>query len=462
MDCEQALALLTAEIDRETRPEERAWLRAHLRECTACRASADAFRLQDADLRRLFTSRRRAVSAVADRVIAQLAAAPAPVRRRFPWLPILVSAAAGFLLAVGVFRPWERGGDDTLLSQSEKPAPLVREQVADNAPEAERVLLAVANASVEALAPGQQAWQTLNSGATIPICSRVRTGPDVRCEFRLGDGSEIRLNKQTELIFAAGRRLELIKGQLLARVAQAPAIFQVAIPGATITALGTEFDVLCQPAESILTVLEGSTKIEGNGHEQLIKTGEAATVAGGMIHKQQVQNLVQVKSWTHEILILKGRNNTELAERVNDLLAQLGQSKTEFMGEQEIRGLGDHCVLPLTRFIQSSRSLGEQEQRHKAARILADLAQPWSIPDLILLLSDNDQEIRYNAAKGLKRLTRQTLDHQPEDWRKLSPARALDSRRDWEAWWQKNKHRYAQAVEPRDQVDHSSKIPTPK
>src|SRR5205807_6394125 len=107
MDCDQVLALLMADIDRETPSEDRVRLGAHLQECAACRASADAFRLQDADLRRLFATRRRAAAAVADRVIAQLPASPVRVRRRLPWLPILVSAAAGFLLAVLVFRPWE-------------------------------------------------------------------------------------------------------------------------------------------------------------------------------------------------------------------------------------------------------------------------------------------------------------------------------------------------------------------
>src|SRR6266851_623960 len=111
MDCEQALALLTADIDRETQPDESVRLRAHLQECAACRASADAFRLQDADLRRLFTSRRRAAAGVAERVIAELAASPVRGRRHLPWLPILVAAAAGFLFAALVFRPWERGPD---------------------------------------------------------------------------------------------------------------------------------------------------------------------------------------------------------------------------------------------------------------------------------------------------------------------------------------------------------------
>ena len=74
MDCEQALALLHAHMDRELQPDDRPRLEAHLRDCASCRANADAYRLQDADLRRAFTSRRQASAAVANRVIMHLRA----------------------------------------------------------------------------------------------------------------------------------------------------------------------------------------------------------------------------------------------------------------------------------------------------------------------------------------------------------------------------------------------------
>jgi hypothetical protein len=462
MDCEQALHLLSADIDRETQPDQSLQLRAHLQECAACRASVEAFRLQDADLRRLFGPRRRAAVAVADRVIIQLQAAPLLTRRRFAWWPILASVAAGFLLAVLVFRPWEKGADGRAVSQKNNAKSRQETQVAKSPEDSENVLLAVATGAIEFLAPDQQVWKTLKGGGQIPIGSRVRTGAEGRCEFDLADGSEVRLNNHTELLFAAGRNLELLKGQILARVARAPAIFQVVIPEATITALGTEFDVLCKPAESVLTVLEGSTRVEGKGREQVIKTGEAATIMNGeIIHKRQVQNLLQIKSWTHEILMLKGRNNKELAERVNDLLAQLGSSKTEFLDEQEIRGLGDHCVLPLTRFIQSERSRADERRRQMAARILSDLAQPWSIPDLIALLGDKDKEIRYNAAKALKRLTQQTFGRQPEDWRKLPATACEETCKKWQAWWQENKLLCPRAVDVLDVDNPPAGGPTP-
>src|SRR5262249_43046236 len=57
VDCEQAVNLISAQIDHEIRPDERALLEEHLGTCGACAATAEAFRLQDAELRQAFVPR---------------------------------------------------------------------------------------------------------------------------------------------------------------------------------------------------------------------------------------------------------------------------------------------------------------------------------------------------------------------------------------------------------------------
>ncbi len=119
----------------------------------------------------------------------------------------------------------------------------------------------------------------------------------------------------------------------------------------------------------------------------------------------------------------------------------MGAAKGEFMDEHDIRALGDHCVLPLTRYIQSDRSQRDANKRRMAARIVADLAQPWSIGDLIQLLQDKDPEVRYQAALGLKRLTKQTFDREPAAWRQPWSSCAA-TYKEWQDWWQQNKQHY--------------------
>jgi diguanylate cyclase (GGDEF)-like protein len=77
MDCETAMALISALVDREIRPNERVLLELHLEDCAACRVTEDAFRFQNRQLRRAFAARRQAAAEVADRVRSRLPI-PAP------------------------------------------------------------------------------------------------------------------------------------------------------------------------------------------------------------------------------------------------------------------------------------------------------------------------------------------------------------------------------------------------
>ena len=83
MDCEQALALISAQIDREIEAADRARLQQHLADCPACRATADAFALQDEELRHSFAPRRAAAAATAERVASRIDAPPRAAGARF-------------------------------------------------------------------------------------------------------------------------------------------------------------------------------------------------------------------------------------------------------------------------------------------------------------------------------------------------------------------------------------------
>jgi HEAT repeat protein len=186
--------------------------------------------------------------------------------------------------------------------------------------------------------------------------------------------------------------------------------------------------------------------VAGKGPNQIVSSGELAKIVNGQITEKNAADpllLMLTTRWVNEILVLKGRDNPELARRIDDILAQLGQLKGSFMDEQEIRGLGDRCLLPLSRYLQSPRCEGEAQRgrRQMAARILADMALPWAIPELIELLDKDDPEVRFQAAKGLERLTSVTMGHRPEDWRRNSREIMLPAIKSWQQWWRQNQYR---------------------
>src|SRR2546422_7994497 len=116
MRCEEVLSQLNARVDGELRAEDADGLDAHLAECSQCRAAAEGLQAIDVELRLAFVPRREAAARLAGSAEALVrAAAGAPVSLALPvappprlaWGQALLGLAAGFLLAVAVFRPWQ-------------------------------------------------------------------------------------------------------------------------------------------------------------------------------------------------------------------------------------------------------------------------------------------------------------------------------------------------------------------
>jgi hypothetical protein len=92
-------------------------------------------------------------------------------------------------------------------------------------------------------------------------------------------------------------------------------------------------------------------------------------VDGKIAESQRVRDPLLDTSWVHEVLILKGDQSPELQQRIDDIWAQIGDTKMSYLYEEEVRRLGDACVTPLVRFIESSRSQSD-ERKDSAARIV--------------------------------------------------------------------------------------------
>jgi hypothetical protein len=448
VNCDQAINLISARIDNEITPSDRAALDSHLSICPACRVTADALAQQDELLDRAFAPRRAAATAVADRVIAQLqtvaplkTSAPRTTQKSFwsNWARPLLAAAAGFALAILITRPWNKPVTTPLAvgtTTAVKPQPIAQ--------------LSLATGAVYVCPRDSTQWHALETGGPVEAGAKIRTGPKVRCEFKLADGSEVRLNSQTEVCLPAPRRVEVAGGQIYSSVHKLPggdAFIVNATPAeTTFTALGTEFDVSCAPQKATLTVVDGAVKTRSGAKEDVIKGGETLTIAAGQFgDKKQVDKMLLATQWVDEILVLKGRDNPELARRIDDIFAQLGRDKMWYMQAQEVRRLGDHCVIPLARYIQSDRSKQNEDERMKrreAARIVSDVATTWAVPELINLLADEDGDVRYAAANALQRLTGQSQGRRPQDWRDQPLFACTPSIEQWHTWWDQNKSRF--------------------
>jgi hypothetical protein len=443
MTCDDATNLISAKLDGEIPAAEQAELEAHLAGCPGCRTTADVLAVQDAALTRAFAPHRNRVEHVIAGTVQRVSREQHRPAHRIQWLNTLLSAAAGFAVALLILQPWKSQTPPIVAIPDRTqtvtlPAHVVSPGIAQ---------LALATGRIEVLPPNRSEWEPMATGATVAPGSRIRTPERVRCEFALSDGSEIRLNEGSEIRLAALRSFDLAKGRMWSTVAAADTPFNVAVSGATVTALGTKFDVNLDGQKATVIVVEGATQVTGKGRDTIVYPGEEVEIIDGTPGQaQRTHNVLVATAWVHEILAMKGRNNAELQHRLNELFAELGQTKVKVLFESEIRSLGDHAVIPLTRYLQSDRSRGqrESERREMAARILEDIAEPWSIPDLIALLSHDDGGVRFHVARALQRLTNEDQGYTPEDWRAagkdLSQGIAA-----WRAWYEHNKSRFPTA-----------------
>jgi hypothetical protein len=439
MRCEEALNQLNARADGELPADDAAVLDAHLAECSQCRAAADGLQTIDVELRGAFVPRREAAARLAESAAAAVRAsgsappsiapqvAPPP---RLAWGQALVALAAGFLLAVVVFRPWQ--------SRVITPAlpPLV--SVAR---------LAVASGPVEVRPALQKNFFTCPEAAPIASDSCVRTGPTARCEIALDDGNALRLDCNTEVTLHKSEVVEVSRGRLWSSSQPGGKGFEIQSGGGTIVPkAAAQLALECQPHATRLFVVDGAVNVQtGQGSTEFGPGKQVRIVEGKVEEDPEWRDALLETAWVNSVLALRSSDHPELIERVNLLLANVGAAKLSLLYEDELRRLGDGGVPPLLAYLAKTRETPNVAQRATAARIVADVAQSRWIADLIALLADKNAEVRFHAARGLERLTGRDQGCEAHSWQAEPWATCEGPYQKWLDWWAANRDGYPAA-----------------
>lgn len=440
MRCEEAVNQLNARVDGELPAEEAAGLNAHLAECSQCRAAAEGFQTIDAELSAAFVPQREAAARLAEsvaRAIRASASTPGPVPTqvtpppRLAWGQALVALAAGFILAVAVFRPWQSRSDSPVLSP-----PLV--------PVAR---LAVASGPVEVRPALQKNFFTCPEAAPIASDSCVRTGPTAKCEISLDDGNALRLDCNTEVTLHKSDVVEVSRGRLWSSSQPSGKAFEIQSGGGTIVLkAAAQLALECQPHATRLIVVDGTVNVQtGQGSTDVGPGKQVRIVQGKVEEDPEWHDALLETAWVNSVLALRSSNHPELVERVNQLLANVGAAKLSLLYEDELRRLGDDGVPPLLAYLAATRETPNVAQRAAAARIVADVAQSRWIADLISLLADKNADVRFHAARGLERLTGRDQGCQAHSWQAEPWATCEGPYQNWLDWWAANRDRYPTA-----------------
>lgn len=442
MNCEHAENLLAEEIAGELSEQDRAALGEHLEQCERCRQVQAEWQADDQQLRAGFAAWRGASENVAARTIRQLhreqpIATKADAARRWPMF--LVGLAAGFLLALVLWRP--RTETPVAVAPPESPvAP-----PAETAPpsQASRPVLASVVGNVEVRHDDQADWVAAQAGSEISVGCAIRTQADGLCEFVCPTGETARMNTDSQMQVHEQHDLELVRGQVWA-AGQPERELRLRTPSGTVLTRGGTVNVNQQPEQTVFTVAAGNATVRLVNQDEPLSAGEELTIANEQVKRRdRAYSLALITAWMNPLLALKSPNDPELNAHVDALLAHLGESKMNLLSETELRTMGESCTTPLVRYLQSDRSEGFGDRRRRAAHLLADLAPVWLAGDIIGLLSDADGEVRAQAAACLKRLTGQTMECPLEHWRESPDALQQQAIDQWKVWWLGNSFRCA-------------------
>jgi hypothetical protein len=226
VDCEQALNLISARLDGELSPRECSALEVHLAACSSCRATAEAFALQDADLRQAFTDRRRAAAATGQRIASRNPAFDMPQRRgarrlRRRLLAFVVGLAAAVELVL-IFNKWPKTPPPMTM-----PAPVVATPLGNAEPVLERLVprplapapapaVLAAGESVETKA-GERRCVALWAGGQVFLDQKSRARMDGPGEVTLEAGA-ICCNGSKITVKTPDRTIALDEGRLGVRL----------------------------------------------------------------------------------------------------------------------------------------------------------------------------------------------------------------------------------------------------
>ncbi len=454
MNCEQAENLIAEALAGELSVADRAALDEHLQTCARCRQLQSEWLEDDRQLRAGFAAWRGASDSVAARTIRQLhreqvVSAPRPTSRT--GLTFSAGLAAGFLLALGLWRPWiaEPVANNSTMNPTLAPATTVAPPTADTS----KSMLVSVVGNVEMLADEQSDWATAQAGSEVSLGCSIRTQSDGLCEFTCPDGQRARLNVDTEVRVHGDDELELVRGQVWAG-AQPERELRVRTSAGAVRTKGGSINVRQGAEETVVTAASGDAVMRLVSHEESLGTGDELTITGQQVaRRDRAYSLALITAWMNPLLALKSPDDPELSAHVDALLSHLGETKMSLLSDTELRTLGASCTVPLSRYIRSERSQGQTERRRHAARLLADLAPLALTGDMIGLLSDEDSEVRSQAAACLRRLTGQEMGCSVEQWRNPPDdiqRRALEA---WTEWWGQNSFRCQPAPRAEPTVD---------
>jgi ferric-dicitrate binding protein FerR (iron transport regulator) len=304
--------------------------------------------------------------------------------------------------------------------------------------------LAIAQGTIEAKGSADADFKALKPGDPIDAGMTLRSTPGARAAIDFGDGTELRVDENTELSLLEARKMELKKGRIHLRITNSPKRFEIETQHIGINAAAAVVDITFvprvengAPAGTTVRCLDGTANVISKKFKANLFAGFWCASAGQLLMTPDpAKNGSLDTAWVHPLLAERGRADEEVANRMMDLIAILSKEKPNDPVEAALRPLGDLATPELARYLARPLHPAHAERRAAAARIIAETGTMKSAAALVTLLQHSEPEVRVIAARGLARLNGgKDLGFGESVWK----GEALDAgRKAWETWLKQN------------------------
>ncbi|HXX94942.1 MAG TPA: FecR domain-containing protein, partial [Planctomycetota bacterium] len=301
--------------------------------------------------------------------------------------------------------------------------------------------------------PDDADYKPVTVGSELSAKSWLRTPPKSKIAVDFTDGTELRINENSEILVDDSHHVEVKVGDIYivgARTPQRP--FEVRTKFAPIDFTGGTMSVTFHPRDpndpliktvsrtiTMVLVAEGTATLGDKKYVQKLTQGYWCTLVDGTLNTPSLMGDISVPTrWVHELLVKRGKACPEIDSRLLGMLRSLGRypEGQEDGSEAGYRGLGPYSPPYLVQeYLKYPTPPVDMPRRRAVVRIIADLGSAAETPALVGLLADADVDCRVTAAKGLERITGSNLKFDEAYWKGSS----LDAgRKAWDEWLKKN------------------------
>lgn len=387
--------MLSAALDDELSPQERAAMQQHLAECESCREQWAELQFLHQDLSKVLSP--ASVEPAIQRLMKTLH--PKSIRTngksrgsRGNSSLVIVAIVCTLLLTIGI------------IFQAASPALAVAE-------------ISMMTGTVDYKVANARDWTSVagTQRISLPPFARVRTRSTSLCEIRTSCDALVRLNHETELLLHQAAKVELVAGELWCR---APATAEMEICAPSVRRHPAQLNIYTCPSSAEMQwktlpdnamacqdVSNTAVELQLPSMNCTIQPGECVTFSADQSVPEATRfDPVQATGWQLPLLVLRPPQDSELRDRLTRVLALIGRSKASFLYEDQIRALGPNGVAPLLAYVRSDESISQPDLRLRAMEMISEMATSASIDDLNILFRDEDPRIRKLSGRALTRL----------------------------------------------------------